>query len=153
MLAFSARGGSSSMRALKWLGFALLGYVALIVAFEALVGFMGSRDAKRGRAPGDSFLVITTKRSDGTPSNTVVAGVESDSRLYVSANHWPRGWYERALANPEVEVTRGDTTAPVRAVPIRGDELARVARAYPLPLFIRVLTGFPPRRFLRLEPR
>jgi len=141
------------MKALKWLGLALLGYVALVVAFEVLVGFMGARDAKRGRAGGDSFLVITTKRSDGAPSNTVVAGVESDGRLYVSANHWPRGWYERALANPEVEVTRGGGTAPYRAVPLGTEELERVARDYQLPFAIRVLTGFPPRRFLRLDPR
>jgi hypothetical protein len=34
----------------------------------------------------------------------------------------------------------------------RGDELARVASRYRLPLLLRVLTGFPPRRFLRLDP-
>jgi hypothetical protein len=141
------------MKRVRWLAIALAGYLALVVAFEALVGFMGHRDVERGRAPGDTYLVIATRHADGATSSTVVAGVESEGRLYVSANHWPRAWYERALASPDVEVTRGGASAPYRAVPISGDELERVTRDYRLPFFIRVLTGFPPRRFLRLDPR
>jgi F420H(2)-dependent quinone reductase len=148
-----ATGGFTAMKAIKPLALALFGYVALVVAFECFVGFMGRSDAKRGREPGDSFLVITTRGSNGATSDTVVAGVESGGRLYVSANHWPRAWYERALASPEVEVARGGVKAPYRAVPIAGDELASVGREYRLPLFLRALTGFPPRRFLRLDPR
>jgi len=141
------------MRVIKPLAFALIGYVALVVAFECFVGFMGRRDAERGRELGDSFLVIGTRGSGGATSDTVVAGVEIGGALYVAANHWPRAWYERALASPEVEVARGSVRAPYRAVPIAGDELARVRREYRLPLFLRALTGFPPRRFLRLDPR
>jgi hypothetical protein len=141
------------MTTIQRLAIVLAGYVALVVAFESFVGFMGRRDAERGREPADGFLVITTTHSDGATSDTVVAGVESGGRLYVSANHWPRAWYQRALASPDVRVMRGSEAAPYRAVPISADELARVARDYPLPLFLRALTGFPPRRFLRLDPR
>jgi hypothetical protein len=141
------------MRLAKGLAIGLLSYLALVIAFEALVGFMGRRQAERGLAPGESWLIVTTTRSDGSASDTVVAGVESDGALYVSSNHWLRAWYGRALESPEVRVTRGSETAPYRAVPISGDELARVSRDYPLPLFIRALSGFPPRRFLRLDPR
>ena len=33
------------MRAIKWLAIALGAYLALVVAFECLVGFMGKRQA------------------------------------------------------------------------------------------------------------
>jgi hypothetical protein len=141
------------MKLVKGLTVGVLGYVALVIAFESLVGFMGRRHAESGLAPGESWLVITTPRSDGSTSDTVVAGVESGGALYVSANHWPRAWYERALENPDVQVTRGSVRAPYRAVPIGTDEVARVTHDYPLPLFLRALSGFPPRRFLRLDPR
>jgi hypothetical protein len=141
------------VKALKRLAFVFLAYVVLVVAFESFVGIMGRRDAERGREAGDSFLLITTKDAAGNAAHTVVAGVESGGRLYVAANHWPRAWYERALASPEVEVTRGSEKAPFRAAQVSGEELAQIARDYELPLFLRVLTGFPPRRFLRLDPR
>jgi hypothetical protein len=38
-------------------------------------------------------------------------------------------------------------------VPISGEERDRVARVYSLPFAARLLTGFPPRAFLRLDPR
>ncbi len=141
------------MKTLKRLALVLLAYVALVAAFETFVGIMGRNDAARGSAPRDGWLVLTTTGPDGSTHHTVVAGVESGGQLYVSANHWPRAWYERALARPNVEVNRGETSAPYRALPPSADELARVTRDYPLPFFVRALTGFPPRRFLRLEPR
>jgi hypothetical protein len=71
------------MKAVKPLAFALIGYVALVVAFACFVGFMGLGDAERGRELGDSFLVVGTR-------GTVVAGVEIAGALYVAANHWLR---------------------------------------------------------------
>lgn len=141
------------MKAVKWLAIALALYVGIVVAFEGLVGFMGSRQAASGVQSGEPWVVITTTDADGSAKNTVVAGVESGGQLYVSANHWPRGWYRRALANPDVEVARGGEKSAYRAVPVSGEELARIAADYPLPWIIRLLTGFPPRSFLRLSPR
>jgi hypothetical protein len=136
------------------LAIAFGGYVALVVTVESLVGVMGKRQAERGLQPGESWLVITTTGDDASTNNTVVAGVVSEGKLYVSANHWPRAWYRRALRNPDVEVERGGEKTPHRAVPvIAEEERARIARDYRLPLFLRFLTGFPPRSFLRLEPR
>lgn len=82
-----------------------------------------------------------------------MAGVESAGQLYVSANHWPRAWYERAVENPEVEIAHEGATTARRAVPVNGAERARIARDYRLPLAVRFLSGFPPRAFLRLDPR
>jgi len=140
------------MRLVKWLGILLVAYVGLVVAFECLVGFMGKRQAQSGVLSDQRWLVITTSDSGGS-KETVIAGVERDGHLYVAANHWPRGWYQRALQNPDVEVTRGGEKKPYRAVPLVGDEEARIASEYALPFAIRFLTGFPPRSFLRLDPR
>jgi F420H(2)-dependent quinone reductase len=140
------------MKALKLLAIVLGVYLGLIVAFESLVAVMGKRQAAHGVQPGERWLVITTTGASGS-SDTVVAGVESGGHLYVSANHWPRGWYRRAIANPDVEVTREGKTSAYHAVPVTGEERERIARDYELPFVIRFLTGFPPRSFLRLDPR
>jgi hypothetical protein len=140
------------MKALKVLAIVLVVYVGLVVAFESLVMVMGKRQADRGVQPGEDWLVITTTDAEGS-HDTVVAGVESGGQLYVSANHWLRAWYERAVANPDVEVMRAGTRAPYRADPVSGDERTRIEHDYSLPWVIRLLTGFPPRSFLRLSPR
>ncbi len=140
------------MTAFKWLAIALGAYLALVVAFEGVVGFLGKRDAESGEPPAAPFIVLTT-REGGVAHDTVIAGVELDGRVYVSANHWPRAWYRRARANPEVEVTRDGERKPFRVVPVDGGERERIAARYPLPFAIRVLAGFPPRAYLRLDPR
>ena len=83
----------------------------------------------------------------------MLAYVESDGRLYVAANHWPRAWYHRALKNPKVRVTRNGEGADYLAVPVTGAELDRIRVEYRMPTVVRFLTGFPPRSFLRLDPR
>lgn len=141
------------MKPVKWLGITLGAYVGLVVAFECFVGFMGHRDASRGVEPGEGWVVITTTDADGTAKETVIAGVESAGQLYVSANHWPRAWYKRAIENPDVEIVLGGETTARRAVAVAGEERARIAQDYELPWVLRFLTGFPPRSFLRLDPR
>jgi len=138
-------------RTMKWLAIAAGVYVLIVVAFESLVVFMGKRQAEHGVAPGEHWLVITTADANGA-RDTVVGGVEIDGQLYVAANHWPRGWFDRALANPNVEVTREGRRASYRAEPVSGAERAHVEAQYTLPFAIRLLTGFPPRSFLRLTP-
>jgi hypothetical protein len=142
------------MKAIQLLAFALAAYLGVIAGFECLVGVLGKRQAERGLEPGEDWIVITTTDSGGSPRDTVVAGFESGGRLYAAANHWPRAWYRRALARPEVEVARGGAEKqPYRALPLAGEERDRIAREYALPFAIRLLTGFPPRAFLRLDPR
>jgi hypothetical protein len=140
-------------KALKWMAIALGAYVGLVIAFESLVVVMGQRQADRGVQPGEDWLVIATTDADGGTKDTVVAGVEIDGQLYVAANHWPRGWYDRAVDRPDVEVVREGVRGTRRAVPVVGEERVSVTRKYELPWVIRFLTGFPPRSFLRLDPR
>jgi len=141
------------MKFVKVLVIALAAYLGVVVAFESLVGFMGQRQANRGLHPGETWVIVTTRDADGTTKNTVVAGVESGGQLYVAANHWPRAWYNRAVANPDVEIARAGEKGARRAVQVTGPERDQIAKDYELPFAIRFLTGFPPRSFLRLDPR
>jgi F420H(2)-dependent quinone reductase len=133
------------MSALKITAIAVLVYVAIVATFESLIGTLQP-------TPG-STLVITTFDADGTPHDRVVSRLTSGGQLYVAANHWPRAWYRRALANPKVQVTIDGTKGDYDAVPITGAEHERVEAENRLPLAFRVVTGFPPRYFVRLEPR
>lgn len=137
---------------MKIAAIAMGAYAVLVLLFETMVVVMGARQAASGKAPEAPFVAIETTDENGT-RESVVAAVEVDGALFVSANHWPRSWYHRALKNPEVAVTRDGERGSYLAVPVEGDQRARVAREYSLPLAIRVLSGFPPRAFLRLDRR
>ena len=133
------------MKALKIVLIVLLVYVGIVAAFESLLGYF--------QPTTESTLVITTFEEDGTPHERVVSRLESGGELYVAANHWPRAWYHAARDNPKVEVTMDGEEREYRAVPVRGEEHDRVQADNPLGPLFRILTGFPPRYFLRLEPR
>jgi hypothetical protein len=133
------------MKLAKILGIVLVVYVAIVAIFESLIGTM--------QPAGDGTLVITTYDADGAAHDRVVSKVDVDGALYVAANHWPRAWYSRALAKPEVEATIDGAKRAYRAVPVTGDEHEHVNTRKKLGTVFRVLTGFPPRYFLRLDPR
>jgi hypothetical protein len=133
------------MKAAKLFLIVLIGYAGIVVAFESLIGIV--------QPASESTLVIITTDGAGNRHDRVVSRLESGGRLYVAANHWPRAWYEQALAKPEVEIVLGGEPAPYRAVPVTGAERDRVDADNRLGLGFRVLTGFPPRNFLRLDPR
>jgi hypothetical protein len=133
------------MKALKIAAIVVLAYVGIVVAFESLIGFL--------QPASGSTLVITTFDADGTPHDRVVSRLESEGQLYVAVNHWPRAWYRRTLANPDVQAAMDGQKSDLRAVRVTGAEYDRVNGEHPLPLFFRILTGFPPRYILRLDPR
>jgi hypothetical protein len=133
----------------KWLRQALfvsLGYVLLVVLFESSLGYFQPENP--------STLQITTLGLDGSRSPRVLARLESSGELYVAANHWPRAWYREALASPNVEVSSEFEQGSYVAVPVAvgGAEHGRVNSDNSLGLLFRILTGFPPRYFLRLDP-
>ena len=133
------------MKAMKIVAIVVLGYAGIVVAFESLIGFF--------QPASGSTLSITTFEADGTPHDRVLSRLESDGQLYVAANHWPRAWYNRALANAEVRVSSDREEGDYRAVPVSQTEHGRVDGDNGLPMLFRILTGFPPRYFLRLDPR
>jgi hypothetical protein len=98
-------------------------------------------------------LVLETTDADGTRHERVLSPIEHDGRLFVAANHWPRAWYRRALADPEVRVTRDGHTADYRAVPVSEEQRERLLEESGFPWIGYLFTGFAPRQFLRLDPR
>jgi len=138
------------MKVLKWVGVLVAVYVGFVVAFETL--YLGWYQPKLA-STGIPMLVITTTDDSGVSRERRLARLETDGRLYVSAHHWPRGWYSRALQNPNVRAEIDGAVADYIAVPVDGEEFERVAAEHPLPLPVRFLMGFPPPRdILRLDP-
>lgn len=132
------------MKAVKILGVLVLVYVGIVVLFESLLGYY--------QPEGQNTMVITTIDEDGSPHPRVVARLESNGQLYVAANHWPRAWYRQALDNPNMKVTYEGETGDYLAVPVTGAEHDRVDSENALGIVFRILTGFPPRYFIRLDP-
>ncbi|MAW64302.1 MAG: hypothetical protein CL473_10030 [Acidobacteria bacterium] len=133
------------MKAAKTLLIVLLVYVGVVVAFESLLGYF--------QPAGMGTMVVTTTDAGGAVFERVVARLESDGQLYVAKNHWPRAWYDRALGNPRVQVTIDGIQGAYSAVPVSGAEFDRVNADHALGVVFRVLTGFPTRHILRLDPR
>lgn len=132
------------MKIIKMVAILLLVYVGIVATFESLLGYF--QPANQGT------LKITTQAADGTRSQRVLAQLETDGQLYVAANHWPRAWYREALANPRVEIENAAGQGSYIAVPLEGAEHDRINEANALGLGFRILTGFPPRYLLRLDP-
>ena len=130
------------MRVAKIVAILLLVYVAIVAIFESLLGYF--------QPQADDTVVISTFDDDGTRHDRVLTGLDSGENFYVAVNHWPRAWYRRALANPDVLVKRDGDTKDYVAVPVTGEEHDRVAAEHPIPTGIRILMGFAPRNFLRL---
>lgn len=133
------------MKLVRIVVIAALVYAGVVAAFESLLAVL--------QPSAGSTLVITTFDPDGASHDRVVSRLETEGRLYVATNHWPRAWYRRALANPDVQVTLDGGTSDYRAVPVTGAERSHVEAVHPLPLVFRIVTGFPPRHLLRLDPR
>ena len=133
------------MKFVKIIAIVIVAYVGIVVAFESLIGYF--------QPAGQSTLVITTTDEDGNTNDRVLSRLESGGQIYVAANHWPRAWYNHALENPQVQVTLDDGQAQYLAVPATDEEHDRVDAEHSLGPAVRILTGFPPRYFIRLEPQ
>ncbi len=136
---------AKSRKFLRWiLPILLVLYVGQIVLFESLL--------VSGQPVYSNTIVITTFDTDGVGHDRVVARLEKDGVVYVSVNHWPRGWFLRLDANPAIRVTYQGTTTDYTAATLRGAEYEEVAAYFPLPLSYRFMSGFPPRYIVRLDP-
>ena len=117
-------------------------YIGLVVLFESWLGYSQPTNA--------NSLVITTFDSMEA-KDRVLSAVNNDGKLYVSANHWPRSWYRQTLSNPNVEVLYKGEKKSYLAVPVEGEEHDRLMKEHAHPLTFRMLTGFPPRYFIRFD--
>lgn len=119
-------------------------YGAVVIAFEAGLLFL--------QPTWQGTLILTTTDEAGNHRERVIAGLRYQGQLYIRANHWPRQWYHEAIAHPAVMVDRGDGPVTYTAVPVAGEEAARVNSRHRIRLRWRILTGFPPLQLLRLDP-
>ena len=133
------------MKAAKIIVILFLVYVGMVAAFESMLGYF--------QPAGQGTLVITTMDEDGTTNDRILARLESNGQLYVAANHWPRAWYNQALANPNVQVVVDGEKGAYLAIPVTDEEHDRVNGDNGTGVMFRILTGFPPRYFVRLDPR
>ena len=124
-------------------GLLIIFYIGSVVWFEARLGYNQPQNS--------STIVIATFDDNGARNERVVRLTVIGGENYVAANHWPRAWYRQALNKPELEVKMGDTFEPYVAVPLQGDELELVEEGYQVGFEFRFRTGFPPRKFLRLD--
>lgn len=134
--------------ATKILVVVLIVYVGVVTAFESLLRYYQPR--------GEENLVITLTEDDGSKSERVLSLFESQGELYLAANHWPRSWFRQVQRNPEVHIEFGGThsaeSGNYTAVAVAGADHERVLDDNRLPFFARLLMGFPPREFVRLDP-
>ena len=136
------------MKTMKWiLSIAIVIYIGIVALFETWLGIT------QPRGDNSRTMVITTTDSSGEPHDRVVTRIESEGQLYVAVNHWPRLWYWRILDNPAVQINIKDVVGDYTAVELEGKEYDRINAVRPLSLRFRILTGFPPRRLLQLNPR
>ena len=133
------------MKAAKIIAILILVYIGIVVTFESLLGYF--------QPSGQSTLVITTTDEDGNTNDRVLARLESKGQIYVAANHWPRAWYNQVLKNPNVQVAFAGEKKNYVAVPASDEEHYRVNGENRQGIVFRLLTGFPPRYFVRLDPR
>jgi len=132
------------MKAIKIVGWALVAYVLVVALFESLIGYFQPQN--------QGTIVIVTTDATGTAKQRVVARLDSGGALYIAANHWPRAWYSQVLANPDIKVVSSGEQKDYRAVQVTGAEFDRVNAEHPLGPIVRFLTGYPPRRLMRLDP-
>jgi len=142
----------STRTAAKIGGYTLLAYVVVVIGFEIFVVMMGNAHAERGVSEDENWVTLTTFNAQGEAIDTIMGGVRVNEQLYVAANHWPRAWINRAIARPDVLVTLRGQQENYRAFTLDAAERAEVVEVYRFPFLFRMLTGFPPRVFLRLEP-
>ena len=119
-------------------------YVGLVVLFESSLGYF--------QPEAGSTIVIETYDASGAGHSRVVSLLASGGNEYVAVNHWPRAWYGRLRDNPRIGVTRQGRQTDYLAGMVSGAEHDQVQRDNPTPFMFRLLTGFPPRYFVRLDP-
>ena len=132
------------MTILEVLALVVVAYLVLLLLLEAVVW--------KTQPDMESGVTLIVSRGDGVFTRRLY-GFDYQDRLYVSSNHWFRQWYHAVLRNPDIDVEHAGEVKPYTAVPIDGEERAEIAREYKMGLVLRLMCGFAPRRFLRLDPR
>ena len=139
------------MKALRILAIILGVYAVLGLGIDAAIG--------RFQPQGGNTAVLRTFDAQGEAKDTVLGLLDDNGQLWVESGHWFRGWYQRALANPDVELIRGEDVAAYRAVPVNTPEAVDTAtrlmgKGSGAGYWVgRVMLLWAPIKPLRLDPR
>ncbi len=117
-------------------------YILIVVAFESLLGYYQPQS-------GNTIVITTYDGEEG--ADRVVTELASNGQRYIAVNHWPRAWHYRLLDNPRITATKDEITSQKIAVSVEGEEHDRVQAGNHAGIVFRLLTGFPPRYFVRLD--
>ena len=130
-------------------------YLGLSLGINGIAGVL---QPELGAGAGEG--VLRTFSADGEIYEKRLAVVEDDGALWlVSVQHF-RGWYDRLVQNPKVELVRNGEVLPYRAVPV--DKTETTARLTSLLrdragnaqfAMMRTLWLFAEIKPVRLEPR
>ena len=132
------------MKPFKIVFFLALTYVGVVFLFESLLGYF--------QPQGEDTLLLSIQDTSGQEHKRVLSRFELNGELYVAVNHWPRQWHKKLLVNPNVTVIYRGESKRVLAVPVTEEaEIQQIEGAYSLGFLFRILTGFPPREFVRLD--
>ena len=71
----------------------------------------------------------------------------------MAVNHWPRAWARRLQRNSDVQISYKGITSDYSAVVLTGDEHEQGKIDFSVPFSYKFMTGFPPRYFVRLDPK
>ena len=85
-------------------------YVVLGLALDGAIGYFQPRAGKTA--------VLRTFDQTGKSQETVLSLLDDGGTLWVESGHWFRGWYHRAVSNPDVELIRDEQVGTYRAVPV-----------------------------------
>ena len=144
------------MKLVAWtLAGVLAAYVVLALLFDAFVGY-----AQPELDPGTREGVLHSFDAHGRRFETRLAVIEDGDTLWVQSGHHFRGWYERILANPEVELERGGERRPYLAVPVDTPEgrahMVELLKAHAGEVRFRIIRAillFAEIKPVRLDPR
>lgn len=132
-------------RTSKYLGVAFGVYIGVVVLFESLIGYFQPQNA--------ATLALTVYESGEQPHVRILSRIEHRDNLYVAVNHWPRAWFRTLQDNPSVRVAYGERDFGATAQLVEDpSEISSIETDRPLTWWFRLLTGYPPRYFVRLEP-
>ena len=132
-------------RTAKFVGITLAVYIGLVVLFESLIGYFQPQNA--------ATLSLTVYEQNAQPHVRVLSRIEHNDQIYVAVNHWPRSWFHTLQENPSVHVAYGDREFAATARVVEDSaEVSMIEADRPLPWWFKMLTGYPPRYFVRMDP-
>ncbi len=85
-------------------------YVGLGLTIDAAIGYFQPQS--------EGTAVLRSFDAAGNAQETVLGLLQDDDTLWVESGHWFRGWYNRVLEHPDVELVRAGQSGAYRAVPV-----------------------------------